>query len=222
MEKPVALMDETETGYLTLLANNLVPEIDYEVSSTWTKTLAVLDHLIDNDTGHTSLFMDAISGFEKQCHRHVCDRDFKGEWGEKGFMSYHKGYELAANDWLGMIAKLDILNKRKGMAILLLSHCKVKTYSNPLGENFDRYTPDCHEKTWSPTSKWADAVLFCNFFTVVKEKKGIGTTDRVVYTEHRDAFDAKNRYAMRESFDLPGEHDQAWATIYNEIRSNNQ
>lgn len=216
-DNPVILMDERETGYVTLLQSGLVPEVDYFVSGSWAKTMNVLDYLIKNQTGHKTLAIDAMAGFEKQCHQSVCDREFKSDWGEKGFLAYHKGYELSVNDWLAMLAKLDRIRLERDMTILLLSHCKIKAFRNPLGEDYDRYVADCHEKTWAPTAKWADAVLFANFLSVVKDDKGVGRTTRVVYAERRDAFDAKNRHGMRESFELPSDSALAYQTIREEM-----
>ena len=221
---PVLLMAEGESGALTLMGSNLIPQVPGATISSWPELMATIDALCAGTDAYGTLVLDAISGFEKLCHTHVCSRDFAGEWGEKGFLSYHKGYEVATNDWLLMLAALDRLRATKGTTIFMLSHSQVRPHRNPVGEDFDRYVADCHPKTWAPTAKWADCVLFGNFLAVIdkgrtgKERaKGMGGTERVIYTTRRDAWDAKNRYNMPEFLQLDTNPANNWDTIWNAI-----
>jgi hypothetical protein len=128
---------------------------------------------------------------------------------------------VAVTDWLQLLARLDRIHGR-GVTIILLSHCKVAGFRNPEGPDFDRYVSDVHAKTWAATHKWADAVLFGKFRTIIdggstgvkpKKGKGIGGTDRVIYTERHDAYDAKNRFGMASEIEIPDDPSQVWATI---------
>lgn len=222
---PFILMSRGETGYDTLLSAGLVPAVPAEEVVAWSQLLEWLDRLIEDPQGRKTIVLDAIGGFERLCHEHVCRRDFDNNWGERGFASFQRGYDRAVTDWLEMLNRLTMLHKA-GLIILLLGHCQVRPFRNPLGVDFDRYVSDLHHKTWSVTHKWADAVLFGNFFTVIdnEEKakrtgkgKAIGGTDRVVYTERRDAYDAKNRYGMPQQVWLKGGPAAAWDTVWEHI-----
>ncbi len=213
--EPGILMARGETGYLTLLGAGLVPEVGAASIDSWLGLLALLDEFAKESAVKT-LVVDAMGGIERLCHEHVCTRDFKGDWGEKGFSSYQKGFDVAINDWLQLLQKLDVLHNQ-GMTILLLSHCQIRPFKNPLGEDYDRYVAAVHHKTWNVTHRWADAVLFGTFITVIDSKdgrkRGIGGTDRVLYCERRDAFDAKNRYGMPVEVEIPAEPSEIWSTI---------
>jgi hypothetical protein len=225
---PVILMARGETGYLTLREHGRVPEIPTKLGEdgrgatidSWPEFMDAIDAIATQ--GGKTLALDAMGGFERLCHEHVCRRDFAGNWGEKGFAAFQRGAETAVAEWVTMLAKLEAMSL-KGMNILWLSHARVRPFKNPLGPDFDRYIADCHEKTWATTCRWADAVLFGNFLTITDKDgknartKGIGGTDRVVYTERRDAWDAKNRYGMPESIDIPADPAQAWATVWQHI-----
>lgn len=222
---PAILMARGERGYTTLASAGRVPTVPNVLLESWGETLAMVDSLIADPQGIQTLALDAMGGFERLCHEEVCRRDFSNDWSEKGFTAFHRGYEVAVSDWLQLLQRLDTLRQKQGMTLVLLSHCKVKTFKNPLGSDYDRYVSDVHEKTWAVTAKWADAVLFGNFYSVVKgtndvmkKGKGIGGTDRVVYTERRDGFDAKNRYGMPESIDLPADPAATWSSIYQHIK----
>jgi hypothetical protein len=221
-DNPAILMAHGETGYQTLLGAARVPGVPAVKLDTWTDTLAVLDEMAASGK-YGTLVLDAMGGFERLCHEHVCARDFEGNWGERGFGSFQKGYDVSVNDWLQMLVRMDKI-RANGTAILLLSHCRIKTFKNPMGADFDRYVSDVHDKTWGATAKWADAVLFGNFRSqvetqraakpeVLKKGKGIGGTERALYTERRDSFDAKNRYGMPVEIEVPADPAQIWATI---------
>jgi len=223
--KPAILMARGETGYLTLLGAGLVPSVPKALIESWQSLLALLNDLLTKEKlPYKTLVFDAIGGFERLCHEFVCYRDFKGDWGEKGFTSYQQGYEVAVSDWLQMLALLDRI-RTKGIIILLLGHTQIRPFKNPMGPDFDRYIADIHHKTWAVTHKWVDAALFGTYLTVVDQVskgknpkgKGIGGTQRILYTERRDSFDAKNRYAMASEIDIPNDPSQIWSTIWQNI-----
>lgn len=217
-------MAKGESGYETLLGAGTVPNIPAVKLDSWPQTMDLLDELAEGDLPYKTLVFDALGGFERLCHEHVCARDFDNVWGERGFASYQKGYDIAVTDWLGLLARLDRL-QAKGAAILLLGHSQVKPHKNPLGVDFDRYACSVHNKTWGVTHKWADAVLFGNYITIVdtekpnsKRGKGIGGTDRILYTVRRDPYDAKNRYQMASEVEIPSDPKLIWSTIWNALR----
>jgi len=217
---PAILMAAGETGYETLLGAGLVPQVDAARVESWQQLLDTLDALAEN-CPYQVLAFDALGGFERLCHEHVCRRDFNGDWGEKGFSSYQKGYDVAVTDWLTFLSKLDRIRER-GVTMLLLGHVQIRPFKNPLGEDYDRYVADVHHKTWGVTHKWADAILFGQFRTVLDDMggarpKGIGGTDRVLYCQRRDAFDAKNRYGMPDELEVPNDPKLVWPTIWNAI-----
>lgn len=220
---PLILMSRGETGFVTLRGAGLAPDIDCANIDNWQQMLATIDHLVATDTSYKTVVLDALGGFERMCHEYVCRRDFDGDWGEKGFSSFHKGYDMSVGDWLILLSKLDQLRSQRGIMVLILSHVKVKTFKNPLGPDFDRYAADCHDKTWGATHKWADAVFFGNYMQIVdggktgkqaQKGKGIGGDARVLCTQRRDSYDAKNRYGMEAEIQMPDDPAQMWATIW--------
>ena len=216
------IMARGEIGYLTLLGARRVPERPIVQIDNWQELLDLCDSLATDTGGLKTLVFDAMGGFERMCHEMVCDRDFGGDWSDRGFMSFHKGYEVSAGEWKQFTDRLERINATK----ILLSHCKVRTFKNPLGADFDRYASDVHDKTWSVTAKCSDAVLFGTFHTVVQggktgdrpqKGKGIGGSTRVIHTERRDAWDAKNRYGLPSTIDIPNDPKKAFETVWKEI-----
>lgn len=91
-----------------------------------------------------------------------------------------------------------------GINVVITAHAQIKAFNQPDADNsYDRYELKLGNKTTAKTSnmlkEWADMVLFCNYktFVVSKDEKGTkhkGTGgERVMYTTHSPAWDAKNR-----------------------------
>lgn len=224
---PAILMARGETGYPTLLKAGLVPSVPAAELMTWIEVLEQLDYIAATPDGIKTLALDALGGFERLCHEHVCATQFDNEWGDRGFQAYMRGYDVSVSEWLLMLQRLDRI-RSKGVGIVLLSHAKVKPFKNPTGADFDRYTSDCHEKTWAATSKWADDIFFGTFNAVIVDskgaiatgdgvrgrKKGIGGDERVVYTQRRDGYDAKNRHGMDAEVSMPaGKPEEMWNVL---------
>jgi hypothetical protein len=219
--KPIFLQTGGETGLETLIDAGRLPEIPHApAAQNWDEVLAVVEFLRTEDHGFKTLVIDTINGAEALMHRHVCDRDYKGEWNEHGFLSYNKGYEVSLKDWIGFLNALDGLRAERKMTIFALCHTKVKPFKNPEGPDFDRYQPDMHEKTWGLSHKWSDCVLFGNFEITVqtdkpeaKRGKGTGGNFRMLYTERHAAYDAKNRLGLPSEIEMGNSPQEAWAAF---------
>ncbi len=220
-----------ETGYQTLLGAGLVPEIPGAIIESWPALNATLDDLAKGGGGPQLLILDAAGGFDEMCKRHVVESEFGGDAGPRGFLNFNKGYESTAREWGVMLSRLDRLH-RQGVSSLLLVHTTDKTINNPMGADFSKYIGALNQKVWDVIKRWADAVLFGKFETIIdadassqeqakktgRKLKAIGGSDRVLYCEQRDAFDAKNRYGMPPVLDIPNEPSQVWATITSNMR----
>jgi AAA domain len=144
-----------------------------------------------------TLVLDTLDWLEPLIHAHVCKHNGKATIEAFG---YGKGYVLALDEWRKLLAAVGAL-RAKGMNVVLLAHSRVKAYHNPAGDDYDRYTMKLHEKAEQLVKEWADAVLFATYKVVTTENdqgriKAYGDGTRVAYTEHRPAWDAKNRYGL--------------------------
>lgn len=224
-----------ETGLETLIdANQLPPTPHLPAVETFPELLSAVDILTEEDHQYRALVIDVINGAERLCHEEVCRRDFNGEWTDKGFMGYMRGFEVALADWTDLLSRLDKLRAARKMGILLLCHTKVGTFKNPDGPDFDRYQPDMHPKTWALTAKWSDVVLFGNFETFVsggtlgdsgkpgRKGKGVGGNARMLYAERTAAYDAKNRLGLPAEIEMGDSPQSAWENFKKAIAEGRQ
>jgi len=222
---PIFIETRGETGLETLIdAGRLPPIPHFPELQSWGEMTSAIQQLLDGEHSYRTLVIDTLNGAERLCHEMICARDFKGDWGEHGFSNYQKGYEIALADWRNFLASLDMLREVRKMSILCLCHVRVKTFKNPEGADYDRWTPDIHEKTWGLTHKWSDAVLFMNYETFVNEKdpkkkgKATSTQQRIMFTERHAAYDAKNRFGLPSEIELGNSGQEAWNAFLNTLK----
>lgn len=213
-----------ETGYETLANAGRVPAVPHVTAADWLGLKEFVGNI--DPTTIKALALDALGGIERLCEEYVNQSQFKGEWAD--FSTFGRGADQVGKEWPTLLSLFDKL-ARRGVAIIILSHSRVETFKNPMGSDFDRYVAACHRKTWDTTHKWADAVLFGTYFTVVEGakdvmKKGKATksgTARILYAERRDAFDAKNRYGMPADIDIDGGPETVWPLLNSYFGGNN-
>jgi hypothetical protein len=169
---------------------------------TWSSVLELLRWLATGQHKHTAVAIDTLDALESLIWRHICARDEKKNIEDYG---YGKGYVAALDEWKILVTAIEMLKLRRGINVFLLAHSQVKTFKNPEGEDFDRYSPAIHEKAAGLLKGRSDVVLFANHETFAKKKdernkiekaKGFGTGRRLIYTTRTAAYDAKNRYDL--------------------------
>ncbi len=176
----------------------------------WEEVLALVDDLITGAHNFESVVFDTMDWIEPMIWRFVCDRDTdrKSEINPKGNTlisiedyGYGKGYTTSAEQMRVLIGKLDELQTKRAMHVVVLMHSWVKPFHNPAGDNFDRCARIIVE--------WSENVLF-GYFEVTtlkddpkdKKAKGASTGRRILGTRHNAMYDAKNRFNLPDTIEL--------------------
>ena len=163
----------------------------------WPRIIGALEQLLSQDHDYKTVVVDTLDWAEPMVWAHICERDGKRDISD---YDWGRGYTAAVDQWRMFLHKLDALRKDKNMGVILLAHAHVKQFNNPEGKDYDRYELKLHHKSAGLIKEWADCVLFANYETYVHEQggkvKGIDEGARVIYTERRAAWDAKNREGL--------------------------
>ena len=203
------IMCGRETGLETLRGQGRVPDVDAVHVESWPELLALLRS--DAVKSYDTLCIDTATSAYDLLSKHVLDSQFSGN--SEKFKAFGKGVAVCEIEWNQLLDALE----RTGKNIIIGSHVTTSKYSNPEGENYNRYTANLPDGVWALLRHWADAVLFGTFLTHVEQGKASGGTERVIYTEHRAAHDAKNRYGMDEFISVPRDTSKIYETLFNPI-----
>ena len=165
---------------------------------------------------YQTVVLDSLDWVEPLIWKAVCDEG-KVENIEQFGGGYGKGYVRALDLWRVLIKELALLNQN--MHVLLIGHAQIKSFQDPeLPTAYDRYQLKINDKAAALVREAADAVLFARFETELVRATGAkakvrGEGKRIMYTESRPGFDAKNR------FNLPFVMPLDWKTFGDAIRT---
>lgn len=197
-EKPIVLGKEDGLGKLA----GIVPRLP--TPKTFQEAIDMIQeaHHAFESHGKKTLVIDSLDWLEPVLWNDICQEHKKAHIDDFG---YAKGYEYALPHWQKFIDALLLL--RQKMNVVLIAHALVKTFQDPTQPaGYDRYLLKLHHKAASLLREAVDAVLFCNFQTHLKKDatqktRAFGDGARLMYTERRPGFDAKNRLGL--PFELP-------------------
>ena len=204
---PSAIVTQTEDR----LAHISVDK--FPLVSSFEEAMETLRVLYKEKHSYKTHVTDSVDWLEHLVHAKVCR-----EAGEEAIVSnkkgsdltFGRGYVLAAKLMQKYLDALNTLRTQKGMTIVLVGHSVVKTFEDPLRENYDRYELSVDKKVKAIIKQWVDCAFFASYEVFLrteekgfggKDKKALGSGKRIVYTEERPGFDAKNSYDL--PFELP-------------------
>jgi hypothetical protein len=189
------------------------------------QVLEALASLYTDEHSFETLVVDSLDWLEPLVWAEACARLGVTSIEQPG---YGKGYVEALSVWRQYIDGITALRDHRGMTIVQIAHTQVKRFNSPEHEPYDRYVIKMHDKAAALLAEHCDLVGFLNYRTsTVKADagfkksvtRGVGGGMRVLYTEERPAFFAKNRfgqYGMPEAIDLPdvvGNDSALWHAI---------
>lgn len=122
--------------------------------------------------------------------------------------------------------------RSRGMIVICIAHSVVGTHKDPMGDDYSFYNMNLDEKIGPSLHDWSDICLFINNKVITKEAskkfgqsviKAVSKGDhptRIIFTEKRPGFLAKNRYGMPPQIELYEGDPKATADeILNHVRA---
>jgi energy-coupling factor transporter ATP-binding protein EcfA2 len=189
---PVFLDTEGGTHHLDV--------VRFTEASNWELIAAAIAQLASGQHEFKTLVIDTADWLEKRLAEAICRKTNKDSIEDFG---YGKGYILLAEEFSKFLASLDGL-LRKGMHVVLLAHSTVRKFESPdQAGSYDRYELKLSKQVGPLLKEWADLILFANYVTRVAEsdsgkRRGVGGKERVLFTTHAAAYDAKNRHGLED------------------------
>jgi hypothetical protein len=193
------------------------------VPANYAEFQAGIDDLIASEHDFKTLVIDTADRLESLIHKfmvardsQVCARNPKGEVYESIIdYGYGKGFDVAVDEWRALCARLDRLRYTRQMDIVLLGHAHIRTFKNPVGEDYDRYQLRINDKAAGFLKEWAEVTAFACFEdTTAKASKyarpkGFSTGTRLLKLARTAAIDAKTRIDLPEEVEISAENP--WA-----------
>lgn len=184
-------------------------DVPHWQTTTYTEVMEALGVLASEDHDRKTLVVDSLDRLEPQLWQATCARN---NWASLESPGYGKGYLAAMEEWREYLAAIHFLRDERGMMVIQIAHEVIRRFDSPETEPYDRYQMKLHDRASALLQEDADAVLFQTYRVSTtksdvgfnqKVTRAIGGGNRVIYTEERPAYLAKNRMGLPSSIDLP-------------------
>lgn len=180
----------------------------FDKPSSWEMLLQQVQYVQTNPDCCKTLVIDTADWAEKLEIEHLC---YKMNWTGLEDVGYGKGYQFSAEEFGRLLDKLSELIE-KGINVVITAHAQLRKIELPdeMGE-YDHWEMKTSKKVAPLIKEWSDALLFCNYKTIVVNVDGKGAQKgknkaqggrRVMYTSHHPCWDAKNRYGLPEECEM--------------------
>jgi hypothetical protein len=179
--------------------------VDRVAVATWKE----LNHCISEAaaTNYETIVIDSADWAERLAVEDLLATSKKQSVEDFGF---GKGWVMTAEKISRFLTALDSLID-SGKHVVVLAHSKVQRTEPPdILAAYDRYELKLSKQSSPLVKEWADELWFFRFKTksVTQDggkAKGIGGKERVIYTTHSAAYDAKTRSGLAEELPMDWE-----------------
>ena len=196
-QTPDPLFIDTEGGTAHLDVRRL------QKPETWEELIALIKEVAATPDMCRTLVLDTADWAEAMAIDHICQK-FR-QPGLESF-GYGKGYTFLSEEFSRLLAACDEVIA-SGKHVVITAHAKQRRVELPDETGgFDVWGLKLSKQCAPLLKEWPDALLFLNYKTIVV------TTDsnthkaqggkRVIYTNHRPVFDAKNRHNLPDELEL--------------------
>lgn len=184
---------------------------------------SVIKELLETNHGYKNFVIDSVESLESLVFKKVC-LDGNVDSIEKYDGGYGKGYTRSREIMTEIMSDLQRL-KEKGISSILIAHTQVKTVSDPAtNQTYDRVIMRCNDKMAAIIRDLSDNVFYATYKVLTTKDNGktkaFGDGQRVMYTQWRPGFDAKNRLELPLELPLSYEDFAAAADKKSEIDTN--
>jgi hypothetical protein len=196
--KPLFLDIEGGTNHLS---------VDRAEINSWRELADAVKEI--KDTDYETVVIDSADWAERLAVEDLLAMHKKQSIEDFGF---GKGWVMVAEKISRFLTALDGLIDN-GRNVVLLAHSKVQRVEPPdILAAYDRYELKLSKQSSPLVKEWADELWFFRFKTKAVQQdggkaKGIGGKERVIYTTHSAAYDAKTRSGLAEEIPM------AWESV---------
>ena len=173
--------------------------------------------LLQEDHDYKTLIVDSVSACESLFVRHVMEMDRRAKSINQALGGYGAGIAAVAAMHARLRKAAGLLNERKGMAVIFISHADLEAVRPPDSDDYTRYSLRLMAKSLPPYVDDVDMVAFVRLVSALRgeegdRKKVVSNGDREVICHATAASVSKNRYGITEPLDfVPGENPFAEA-----------
>lgn len=178
----------------------------FPLLKSWAEVQDAIGVLINEDHEYETVVLDSADWLEPLIFQQVAyDHNLPAYDSNAPALAYGRGARAAADYVRTMLDGFDVLRDEKGMGVIIIAHSQVKRFDDPTTDAYDRYMLDLNKESASVMTEWCDVLGFAAFKVSVKEenvgigtkkKRGLGSGERLLFTQEKPAYKAKSRWSI--------------------------
>lgn len=222
---PVFIFTENSIGTLD------VPRI---VATSYEDVMQATAMLISDKHEYKTVVYSTLDWFEPMVWGYLIKQQPTDEKGRPATSvesyGYGKGFKYAINYWTDFIELVNRLRIERDMMVIFVAHPTIRKVTPPDSDSYDSYMLKLQDSDKVSAKdkivECSDAVLFANWRVALTDEKlsfgnsrnrGVGSGERIVYTEQRPAYEAKNRFSLPAQVHVK---DKEWSDLWNVLAAN--
>jgi hypothetical protein len=164
--------------------------------------------LLKEKHNYKTVVIDSVSALETLFVKDVMERDGRAKSINQALGGYGAGWSAVAANHAMVRKAAEALNKRRGVAVVFISHADLETMRLPDADDYSRYSLRLNGKSLPPYVDDVDLVGFVRLVSALRgddgdRKKIISNGDREVICHATAASVSKNRYGITDPLDCP-------------------
>ena len=195
----------------------------FPVTETYEDVKEQLSAILKEDHEFKTLVIDTVDWLETRINEYVCKNGSKESISD---FSYGSGFQQTFEETVKIVKMLNKIHKERNMGIILLSHAIIKSFSNPLGDDYDTYRLKLREKNAELYLEYATLVGFLHIpvFVATETKgfsektKAVSPNSRILSVNPSACYSAKNRYFLTEDINIPSP-SEGWKNLITAIKT---
>lgn len=216
---PIFIFTENSIGTLD------VPRI---IASSYEDVMESTAMLINNEHKYKTVVYSTLDWLEPMVWNYLLKQQPTDEKGRPvtsvDSYGYGKGFKYAINYWTDFIELVNRLRVERDMLVIFVAHPTIRKITPPDSDSYDSYMLKLQDSdkvsAKDKIMECSDAVLFANWRVALTDEKlsfgnsrnrGVGSGERIVYTEQRPAYEAKNRFSLPAQIHVK---DKAWSDLW--------
>ncbi len=182
-------------------------------ADTYEDAMNALVTLLEEEHDFKTLVFSTLDWFEPMVWNYLIRNQPTDEKGRpvtniEGY-GFGKGFKYALDYWNDFLVMVNRLRSEKDMMVIFVAHPVVRKVTPPDSDSSDCYMLKLQdsEKVSAKDEivESSDVVLFANWRVALTDEKmsfgqsrqrAVGSGERVLYTEQRPAYEAKNRFSL--------------------------
>jgi hypothetical protein len=218
---PNVLMVQVKDESVDVLKENgqIGPDVPTTTVESHDDLLGLLRDLRTEKHDFKFVVLDGASGMNEFADEHATLVDCEGE--RDKFLAFGRGEKFAAMHWSEVLEAIKDLKQERQMRVIILAHKDIVTIQNPDGTNYLQFRPGMGKEKFSMTNKYVDAMLLIDYVIDVTDPnkptdkikvagKAKGGTRRIMYTQGKASFEAKNRFGLPAEIPLGANAQESW------------